>query len=258
MLGSRRRGAKAATTEIMNGRHTLLEEFRRGIDDPAKPHELAQARWFPPERLVSNEKFRYDPKDPGAKILVGAVGDHMIGIDDPRHLMTVAGSRAGKSVTIIANLLCYRGSVLAIDPKGELANKTARRRAEDFGQDVYVLDPFAQTTGVAAGRRGSFNPLAFLKPDGETLIEDTDLITDALIIPSGADQHWDESARAILQGIILHVITDQDFEGARDLLTVRALLTRGTTAEEETEEGPKKHRGMTGLKLAMLANARRA
>ena len=36
--------------------------------------------------------------------------------------MTVVGSRAGKGVSLmIPNLLLYEGSVLAIDPKGELA-----------------------------------------------------------------------------------------------------------------------------------------
>jgi type IV secretion system protein VirD4 len=55
--------------------------------------------------------------------------------------LTVAGSRSGKSVSIIGNLLFYKGSVLATDPKGELANITALRRQE-LGQEVYVLDPF--------------------------------------------------------------------------------------------------------------------
>ena len=53
----------------------------------------------------------------------------------------MAGSRAGKSVTLIDNLFFYHGSVLATDPKAELANITAARRAA-LGQKVYVLDPF--------------------------------------------------------------------------------------------------------------------
>ena len=237
----------------------LLDGFTRGIEKPVpgKEHELPQTRWFSPDRLAGNEKVHYDPDTPGGQILLGAVGADMIGIDDPRHLMTVAGSRAGKSVTITANLLCYRGSVLAIDPKGELANKTARRRARELGQDVYVLDPFNRTKGVAADMRSTFNPLSLLTPESDTLIEDTDLITDALVVRSGGDQHWDDSARSVLQGLILHTVRDVQYQGARDLLTVRELLTEGSRFEEQTEEDPKVYSGMTGLKREMLANARR-
>ena len=55
-------------------------------------------------------------------------------------------------------MLHYPGSVLATDPKGELATMTARRRSA-LGQAVHVLDPF----GVAV-RRGCSLPLR-LQPD---------------------------------------------------------------------------------------------
>ena len=49
----------------------------------------------------------------------------MIGWKDDRHALTVAGTRAGKGASLIVpNLLLYPGSVLAIDPKGELARIT--------------------------------------------------------------------------------------------------------------------------------------
>src|SRR6478672_12825553 len=60
-----------------------------------------------------------------------------------RHVCTFAGSRSGKGRSaILPNMLHYPGSVLATDPKGELATVTARRRAA-MGQAVHVLDPFA-------------------------------------------------------------------------------------------------------------------
>ncbi len=56
---------------------------------------------------------------------------------DPRHMVTVAANGAGKGVSaIVPNLLTYEGSMLAIDPKGELAAITGRRR-EARGQNVY-------------------------------------------------------------------------------------------------------------------------
>ena len=76
----------------------------------------------------------------------------MLGRDDDRHVVTVAGSRAGKSSTVlIPNLLRYPGSVLVLDPKGELARATAAQRRR-MGQRVYVLDPFGKRACPQAER----------------------------------------------------------------------------------------------------------
>jgi type IV secretion system protein VirD4 len=73
----------------------------------------------------------------------------------PGHLMTVAGTGQGKSATqIIANLLTYTGSVVVIDPKGELYAATAARR-RSFGK-VYRLAPLARTGEPKSDR---YNPL---------------------------------------------------------------------------------------------------
>ncbi len=62
-------------------------------------------------------------------LLVGRRAGRVIGWNDDRHMMTIAGNRAGKGVSlIIPNLLFYEGSAVVIDPKGENARITARRR----------------------------------------------------------------------------------------------------------------------------------
>ena len=71
--------------------------------------------------------------------------------------------------------------MLATDPKGELANITAARRAA-LGQKVHVLDPFGSTSPRIAHLRKSYNPLAVLKADSPTIIEDAGLIADALVV----------------------------------------------------------------------------
>lgn len=97
---------------------------------------------------------------------LGSLDGRLIGLADDRHMITVAGSRAGKGVSvIIPNLIFYPGSVLAIDPKGELASITARRRARDLKQKVFVLDPFERTADWVKPYRASFNPMATLTPD---------------------------------------------------------------------------------------------
>jgi type IV secretion system protein VirD4 len=105
--------------------------------------------------------LRFDPDNPGKKIFLGEVNGQLVGIDDDRHMITVAGSRAGKGVSaLVPNLLTYRGSVLAIDPKGELACITAEHRAKGLGQKVHVLDPFGRLAGVpwAKDYRGRTTP----------------------------------------------------------------------------------------------------
>src|SRR5690606_38074647 len=117
------------------------------------------------------------------------------------------------------------GSVLALDPKGELALATAAVRAGKMGQRVCVLDPF-NTTGTALNRyREGFNPVALMHP--QSMIEDAVLIADALVIPGAGDPHWDESARTFLEGVILEVATADRFEGRRNLVTVRNLIAEG-------------------------------
>jgi type IV secretory pathway TraG/TraD family ATPase VirD4 len=110
-------------------------------------------------------------------------------------------ARAGKSVTLINNLLFYRGSVMATDPKAELANITAARRAA-LGQKVHVLDTFGNSSPRIAHLRKSYNPMSVLKADSPTIIEDAGLIADALVVRSGQekDPHWDESAKNFIEG----------------------------------------------------------
>ena len=72
-----------------------------------------------------------------------------------------------------------------------------------------------------------------MRPD--SAVEDAVLITDALVIPGSGDPHWDESARTIIEGVILEVATAERFEGRRNLVTVRDLLAEGETAHRSRE-----------------------
>lgn len=200
-----------------------------------KDQSVPQAQWQDTAAALGSPLLDYDPRDPGAKILIGALAGKLIGIEDDRHILTVAGSRSGKSVTLISNLLFYRGSVLATDPKGELASITANRR-KALGQKVFVLDPFGQASDKVAPLRGGFNPMAFLDPKGLTVIEDAALIADALVIAEGKDPHWDESARNFIEGLILHVASAPAYEGQRHLITVRRLINKALSLIPDNED----------------------
>lgn len=159
-----------------------------------------------------------------------------LGYRDDRHVCLVGGSRGGKGTTgIIPALLTWPGSVCVVDPKGENATITAARRgagsphATGMGQKVMVLDPF-QSAQVDDSLRGRFNPLDSLDPQNEETIDEAGRIADALVViheGGTADPFWDESARALVKGLLLHVLTAPRFEGRRNLITLRKLVTRG-------------------------------
>ncbi len=201
-----------------------------------RQQKVPQARWMRLDDILGSRSLAYDPKKPGAKILIGALGPRLIGIEDDRHILTVAGSRAGKSVGLISNLLFYPGSVLATDPKGELARITAQRRAA-MGQTIYIVDPFHSVVDEAAGFRASYNPLSVLKPGSPTFLEDAALIAESIVVvpPDQKDPHWDESAKNFIEGVIIHVASALQHAEQRNLITVRSLLKKALWVLPEDE-----------------------
>lgn len=204
-----------------------IGKFPRGVPKRDLRNNIAPfAVWMDPNWIGQHPFWKYQP----GKVFVGAVGDNMIGVTDDRHLMTVAGSRAGKGVSvIIPNLIEYPGSVIVIDPKGENARRTAGRRGkrgasrvkETLGQKVYVLDPF----GVSGYATDSFNPLSMIDAEADTAVDDAALVAEALVIQEeGPGRHFSAAARNLLRGLILQVCTDEPPE-RRNLLRVRELLT---------------------------------
>ncbi|MBJ7532624.1 type IV secretory system conjugative DNA transfer family protein [Rhodomicrobium vannielii ATCC 17100] len=155
-----------------------------------------------------------------AGIFLGYRDSRPVGITDDRHILTVAGSRSGKGVSlIIPNLLLYDGSVLAIDPKGELAALTFGARTEK-DQSCFALDPF----GVSGQPCARFNPLDEIDPESDFAVDDAGNLAGALIAtPERGERHWSDSARELVRALILLVLTFPKSE--RDLLAVRQLLT---------------------------------
>lgn len=188
---------------------SVLEGLPRGVRSRRlNEQQTPLAAWIDPGDLAASNVLRYGP----SKIFLGVAGGNVyedqdgtlcvangapLGIGDDRHAVLCAGSRAGKGRSVlIPTLLHYEGSVLALDPKGELANVTARRRAA-LGQRVCIVDPFSVTAERLKDYRVGFNPMALLKPDSPSLIVDAGLIADAIVVGSPqADPHWDESARS--------------------------------------------------------------
>ncbi len=134
----------------------------------------------------------------------------------------MAPTRSGKGVgTIIPNLLLLDRAVICIDPKGENARVTARARAAKG--KVWCLDPF----GVSGQPVARYNPLDRLDPASIDLAEDAGTLADALVHDApgqSGEAHWNEEAKALIAGLILHVVTTEPAD-RRTLATLRELLT---------------------------------
>jgi type IV secretion system protein VirD4 len=171
--------------------------------------------WMSPGALLRH-RFALD------QIIIGKLGDTYLGHLDDRPMVTIAGARAGKSSTVLEpNLYLYPGSMLVLDPKGELARTARFRRA--MGHNVYVLDPFGQS----GERSACFNCLEELNPGDPAIVDHVMSIVGALVPDSGGGgnaKHFDDSARTLLVGLILFVLKMPDRK-TRHLITVRELLT---------------------------------
>lgn len=145
---------------------------------------------------------------------------------DPRfrfvgHILTCAPTGSGKGIgAVIPTLLEYPGSMVVLDLKGENYAVTARRRRE-MGHSVHVVDPFGVTGASASG----FNWLDRLDPTSPDVVSESAVLADMLIIPDPkGEAHWDDTARNLLQGLMVHVAASAPPE-ARNMAEVRRLIT---------------------------------
>ncbi|MGO7107993.1 type IV secretory system conjugative DNA transfer family protein, partial [Rhizobium johnstonii] len=123
--------------------------------------------------------------------------------------------------TIIPNLLTADRSIICIDPKGENAQIAGDAR-ENFGP-VHILDPF----GITGKPSAAFNPMDGFNPAGIDVAEDVSTLADALVFDEpglSGDAHWNEEAKALISGLLLHVLASQPND-RRTLTTLRHLLT---------------------------------
>ena len=171
----------------------------RGSWDKSEQAEAPIAQWMNPALLHQSEW-----REGKGRILLGRTEHGQnVAYQDDRHLITIAGSRAGKTATmLIPNLRRYAGSMLVIDPKGELAEKTAVHRAL-MGHKVHILDPFGEVEKngklrIAIGdsnaplrdKSSGFNPLdEFKHISKEDLWVEVAAFCDSLIISNERDPY---------------------------------------------------------------------
>ena len=211
--------------------HNIQKMQRKGqpLDIP-----LGTAAWH---QFGANGQPIYEEGD----ILVGHTDDgEAVGVKDQGHIGIIAKTRSGKGTgLIVPNLILWPGSVVVIDPKGENAILTARRRgngsayAKGMGQRVHLLDPFGEVETSFDSfddLKASFNPMDILSEAKHEAVDDAARIADSLIDSdsSTADPFWNEAAQGLIKAVMLHIVSSDDFEAAnRNLLTLRDLILEG-------------------------------
>ena len=128
---------------------------------------------------------------------------------DGLHLLTVGPTGCGKGAGLIMPNLSYlERSMIVIDPKGEAASITARKRAT-IG-DVVVIDPFKFLAEAAKEkpvlRSRGYNPLVGfpLQNTSRFNVQATKLAEAFVPVRSTTkDPFWEQSAQAILTAFIM-------------------------------------------------------
>jgi len=129
-----------------------------------------------------------------------------------------APTRSGKGVSsVMTTALCYKGSIIILDFKGESFEYTSGFRKK-FGK-VYRWDP--------TGDKGHhFNPMMEIRP-GEDAFGDANLIADILTTPkegggNATSEHFQTGAKDFLTAVILHCLCsdwkDKSLPGCRKFL----------------------------------------
>ena len=161
------------------------------------------------------------PDDPAA-MAFGHVGNPLM-LKTEKHILIMASTRSGKGVTlIIPHLLRYAGSAFVLDPKGENAKATYRRRQE-LNDRVLVLDPF----GITGLPRARFNPLSRFTP--ANMEAESKALAAALFVSresgGGSRDHWNSAGQQLVAALILFVYVSTAIPKAKkDLGMVRKLL----------------------------------
>lgn len=180
----------------------------RGSGVEGDAESAASGQWAHPWQLGPSWDWK-----PGS-ILLGEWEGRLLGLDDDRQMMTIAGNRGGKSTTVlIPNLRRYPGSVVVLDPKGELTRACADARRK-MGQLVYVLDPFGETDEASA----SHNPLDELgHGKAEHVAPDAAQLADANIVSNERDPHWTDSAKNLTKGFTLQFLSTTSAPSLREV-----------------------------------------
>ena len=151
------------------------------------------------------KKAGLSAKETGFVVGQNPFNDKIMLHNGPEHVLLVAPTRSGKGVcNMVPTGLCWKHSIFLFDPKGELWTFTAAWRKNHMGQKVMKFEPLCKD-----GSSAKWNPFAEI--DFQSFEELTDVSTvSEMMVKTGEggskDPFWENSAVALINGIILHLL----------------------------------------------------
>ena len=126
--------------------------------------------------------------------------------DGPEHVLLVAPTRSGKGVcNMVPTGICWKHSIFLFDPKGELWTFTAGWRKKHMGQKVMKFEPLCKD-----GSSAKWNPFAEIDFQSFEELADVSTISEMMVKTGegsgNKDPFWENSAVALINGIILHLL----------------------------------------------------
>ncbi len=142
---------------------------------------------------------------------------------DKGHLLTVSGTRGGKTSSIaVPNCLSWDGPMVVHDPKGELA-ALCRKAQKSKDRPIIQLKPSENLD------RDGINVLDWLNPDSPQVVEDVKAVAGAFNKgeePRGQNAYFINQALNLIQCFILEVICSPDVPASmKTLSTVRSMIS---------------------------------
>jgi type IV secretion system protein VirD4 len=216
----------------------LLDLYRGGLLGHHQGLILARAGHSPPPSLRQALQELFTASQADAEIVCRLFFAALTGRKRPAedfirlkkfcHLATFAGPGAGKSVSIIANLLSYSGACVCLDLKGELCRKTAAHRQKVFGHQIVRIDPGDIVRRHPGWHNApppdSLNVLDLCPRSSPDLLDWADELGNALVVrdPNEKERHWADSAELTLATLIAFVLIRAE-PHERNLQLVREL-----------------------------------
>jgi len=157
--------------------------------------------------------------------VLGKMGRDLLCFGGDEHQLLIGASRSGKGRGhVVPTLLAWPQSALVLDVKGELADGDPSHGfpgTSGFRETLGPVLRYAPTRLDSA----AFNPLYEVRK-GANEIRDVQNLVEILVDPHGDGRNqdfWDRSAKAILVGVILHVLYAEPDE-RKTLAVVRERL----------------------------------
>ena len=202
---------------------SVLSYFRHDVSNWFKQSKGSIQKTTESPLMIGQTMWNYEP----------ALGGRWIGTKSEQHLLTIAGTGAGKSRdSIMSNLLTYNGGIVAFDTKRELTEAAYIPRKQYA--PAYIVDPWNE--GKDGLKTDYWNPLNEIDINKNEARSRILRLCESLIVKEGTesrgrDAHFREVPQQLMAGYIAHVLSSFPLEN-QNLPTIYNLMVLGVVNNE--------------------------